>query len=93
MKSVKEALLASFPDGHPPLLVDGGIRRGSDVIKCIALGADAVLLGRPLLYALAAGGESGVARALQIFVAELESSMKLSGCASVQDIGEELLAV
>ncbi|MDT8998285.1 alpha-hydroxy acid oxidase [Paucibacter sp. APW11] len=73
------------------LLVDGGIRRGSDVLKAMALGANAVLLGRPYVHALAAAGALGVARALRLLRDELEIAMALSGCRTLADAGPQLL--
>ncbi|KAJ9527343.1 hypothetical protein QJQ45_025608 [Haematococcus lacustris] len=70
---------------------DGGIRRGSDVVKALALGASGVLLGRPVLYGLALGGAQGVTRVLQLLREELELAMALSGCAKLSDIGPGLL--
>jgi 4-hydroxymandelate oxidase len=67
------------------LLVDGGIRRGTDVLKAMALGADAVLLGRPYVHALAAAGALGVAHALRLLRDELEIAMVLSGCKTLAD--------
>lgn len=67
-----------------PVLIDGGFRRGSDIIKALALGAKAILLGRATLYGLAAGGEPGVAKALSILQSELDRSLALLGCESVQ---------
>jgi lactate 2-monooxygenase len=67
-----------------PVLMDSGIRRGADVMKALALGASAVLLGRPYVYALAAGGESGVTDALRNLIAELDIQLALCGCASPQ---------
>ena len=74
-----------------PLLVDGGIRRGTDVLKAMALGADAVLLGRPYVHALAASGALGVAHALRLLRDELEIAMALSGCKTLADAGPALL--
>ncbi len=74
-----------------PLLVDGGIRRGTDVLKAIALGANAVLLGRPYVHALAASGALGVAQALRLLRDELEIAMALSGCKTLADAGPALL--
>lgn len=68
-----------------PLLVDGGIRRGTDVLKAIALGANAVLLGRPYVHALAAAGALGVAHALRLLRDELEIAMALSGCKTLAE--------
>ncbi|GLC35734.1 hypothetical protein PLESTB_000488900 [Pleodorina starrii] len=77
--------------GRVPVLVDGGVRRGTDVIKALALGASAVLLGRPVLYGLAVGGQAGVERVLQLLRNEIELSMALAGCATLRDIGPHLL--
>ncbi|GBF99384.1 aldolase-type TIM barrel family [Raphidocelis subcapitata] len=74
-----------------PVLVDGGIRRGTDVIKALALGADAVLVGRPVLYGLAVGGQPGVERVLGVLRQELELGMALCGAVRVGDITSELL--
>jgi 4-hydroxymandelate oxidase len=62
-----------------PVLMDGGVRRGTDILKAIALGASAVLVGRPSLWGLAAGGAAGVARAIAILREELEMAMLLTG--------------
>jgi 4-hydroxymandelate oxidase len=78
--------------GRVPLLMDGGVRRGTDVLKAIALGAQAVLVGRPVVWGLAAEGEEGVAAVLDIFRAEVENAMALTGCRSVAEIGRELVA-
>ncbi|MFG6431813.1 alpha-hydroxy acid oxidase [Roseateles sp. LYH14W] len=74
-----------------PLLVDGGLRRGTDVLKAMALGANAVLLGRPYVHALAASGALGVAHALRLLRDELEIAMALSGCKTLADAGPALL--
>ena len=74
-----------------PLIVDGGIRRGTDVLKAIALGARAVLVGRPALHALAAGGALGVAQMLRLLRDELEMAMALTGCRTLADAGPALL--
>lgn len=66
--------------------VDGGISRGTDVLKCLALGAKAVLVGRAVLWGLAVGGEEGVADVLRILKDELETNMKLCGCPNVDSI-------
>ncbi len=65
------------------LIVDGGIRRGSDILKALALGADAVAIGRAYLFGLAAGGEAGVARSISILEAELRRGMALLGCCDI----------
>ncbi|KAL5732140.1 (S)-2-hydroxy-acid oxidase [Ranunculus cassubicifolius] len=72
--------------GKVPVLFDGGIRRGTDVFKALALGAQAVLIGRPVIYGLAAKGEYGVRRVIEMLRDELELTMALSGCCSVNDI-------
>ena len=74
-----------------PMLVDGGIRRGTDVLKAIALGADAVLLGRPYVHALATAGALGVAHALRLLRDELEIAMALCGCKQLSEAGPHLL--
>jgi isopentenyl diphosphate isomerase/L-lactate dehydrogenase-like FMN-dependent dehydrogenase len=73
------------------VLMDGGVRRGGDIVKALALGARAVLLGRGTAYGLAAGGEKGVDRALAIFHADLVRTMKLLGCASIAELGPHCL--
>ena len=70
-------------DGRIEVLMDGGIRRGSDIVKAICLGARAVLCGRAYAYGLAAAGEAGVTRALEILRVDLERTLKLLGCPSV----------
>ncbi len=73
-------------EGRLPVLVDGGIRRGVDVAIALALGADAVLVGRPALWGLAAGGEEGVRRVLGLLREELELALALCGCASPAEL-------
>jgi len=72
--------------GRVPVLIDGGIRRGTDVVKALALGADAVLLGRTVMWALAAGGEDGVTSAIEILADELANAMRLAGCATIAEL-------
>ena len=72
--------------------VDGGIRRGRDVLKAIALGARAVLIGRPILWGLCVGGEEGAINVLEILRRELDEAMLLCGCAKLSEIGRSLLA-
>jgi 4-hydroxymandelate oxidase len=84
--------IAAALDGALPLLVDGGIRRGTDVLKALALGARAVLVGRPIVFALAVAGAQGVAHALRLLRDELEIAMALVGCASPAEAGPALLA-
>jgi 4-hydroxymandelate oxidase len=83
--------LADAVQGRIPLLVDGGIRRGTDVLKAIALGATAVLLGRPVVYGLANAGAAGVAHVLRLLLDELHAAMALTGCASLADANPGLL--
>lgn len=83
--------IAEAIQGRLPLLVDGGIRRGTDVLKALALGAQAVLIGRPQLHGLAVGGPAGVAHMIGILRAELEVAMALTGCASLTDIDRRVL--
>jgi 4-hydroxymandelate oxidase len=77
--------------GRVPLLVDGGIRRGTDVLKALALGASAVLVGRPYLYGLAVAGAAGVARVVEILRTELEHAMALTGHASVEALDASVI--
>jgi 4-hydroxymandelate oxidase len=76
--------------GRVPLLVDGGIRRGTDAVKALLRGADAVLIGRPYLYALAIGGADGVARCLSLLIEEMRLAMALVGATSLQDLNRDL---
>ena len=73
------------------IYVDGGIRRGSDVLKAIAIGARAVLIGRPILWGLCVAGEEGALRILEILRRELDEAMLLCGCSKLSDIGPWLL--
>jgi 4-hydroxymandelate oxidase len=75
--------------GDAPVIVDGGIRDGVDVFRALALGADAVLIGRPFLWGLAAEGEAGVARVLEALRLDLELTLRLAGCPTVADVGPE----
>jgi (S)-mandelate dehydrogenase len=78
--------------GKMSVLVDGGVRRGVDALKAVALGAEGVMLGRATLYGACAAGEAGAARAIQILRDELVRSMQLSGVRSIEEIGPDLLA-
>jgi 4-hydroxymandelate oxidase len=78
--------------GRVPVIVDGGIRRGTDVLKALALGARAAAIGRPQLWALSAGGEEGVRLVLEMFREELALAMALSGCPALSDIDRSLVA-
>jgi 4-hydroxymandelate oxidase len=77
--------------GELPILVDGGIRRGTDVLKAIALGATAVLVGRPYVYGLANTGAMGVSHVLRLLRDELEIAMALCGCATLDQISSTTL--
>jgi 4-hydroxymandelate oxidase len=77
--------------GKVPLLVDGGIRRGTDIVKAIALGATAVAVGRPVLWGLAVGGERGVVEVFDTLREELERALTLCGCGSVIDVSADLV--
>ncbi len=79
-------------DGRGALLVDGGIRRGTDIIKALALGADAVLLGRPVLWGLALAGEEGVRHALQLLRDEFDLALALTGCRSPGELSRDYLS-
>jgi 4-hydroxymandelate oxidase len=76
-------------DGRVPVLLDGGIRRGTDVVKALALGADAVAVGRPALWGLAADGERGVVSVLEILRNEFANALTLCGAASPRDLGRD----
>ena len=78
-------------NGRIPVLVDGGVRWGTDVLKALALGASAVMLGRPVLWGLAAAGETGVLRVLEILRDELATAMALAGCPSLVSIDRSLV--
>lgn len=77
--------------GRVPVLVDGAVRRGTDVLKALALGARAVLLGRPVLHGLAVAGATGVAHVLNLLRSELQAAMVLAGCPRLADIGPHCL--
>ncbi|WP_327049047.1 alpha-hydroxy-acid oxidizing protein [Microbispora sp. NBC_01189] len=83
--------IAAAVGGAVPVLVDGGIRRGTDVVKALALGASAVAVGRPVLWGLAADGERGAARVLGLLRDEIEHALALCGVASVRDLGPDLV--
>jgi len=84
--------IADAVGGAVPLLVDGGVRRGTDVFKALALGATAVLVGRPVVWGLAHAGAAGVAHVLRVLRDELEVAMALTGCATLGGISRAALA-
>ncbi|MBL9018605.1 MAG: alpha-hydroxy-acid oxidizing protein [Myxococcales bacterium] len=84
--------IAEAVAGRAELLLDGGVRRGADVIKAVALGARCVLVGRPVLWGLAAGGRAGVGTALGILRRELDLAMALCGCADIASVTRDLVA-
>jgi 4-hydroxymandelate oxidase len=75
--------IADAVAGRGEVFVDGGVRRGADVLRAVALGARAVLLGRPILWGLAAGGEDGAHGVLEALRSELDLAMALAGCADL----------
>jgi 4-hydroxymandelate oxidase len=77
--------------GRIEVLIDGGVRRGTDVLKAIALGAKAVLIGRPVLWGLAANGEAGVTHVLELLRSELDLAMALCGCTSLDQVSDDLI--
>jgi 4-hydroxymandelate oxidase len=78
-------------EGRTELLIDGGFRRGTDILKGLALGARAVLIGRPILWGLAIDGKNGVTRVLDLLANELSISMALSGVTNPQNIPADLI--
>jgi len=84
--------VADAIEGRAEVLLDGGVRRGTDVVKALCLGADGVMIGRPALWALALGGEAGVRRVLNMMRLELREAMALCGARSLGDLSAELLA-
>ncbi|MDQ0391436.1 alpha-hydroxy acid oxidase [Labrys monachus] len=83
--------VAQAVDGRIPVFLDGGVRRGADIVKAIALGATACLIGRPQLWGLAVAGERGMAHVLDIYRREMDRVMGLAGLRSVDEIGPDLL--
>jgi isopentenyl diphosphate isomerase/L-lactate dehydrogenase-like FMN-dependent dehydrogenase len=94
-----QASLRALPEvvkavnGQTEILMDGGIRRGSDIVKALCLGARAVLCGRAYAYGLAAAGEAGVNRAVEILRADLDRTLRLLGCASVDELNRSYVNV
>jgi 4-hydroxymandelate oxidase len=83
--------IADAVGGRIEILVDGGVRRGTDVVKALALGARAVLIGRPVLWGLAVGGSEGVRAVLELLRGELELAMMLAGCPTVAEVTRDLV--
>jgi 4-hydroxymandelate oxidase len=77
--------------GRVEVLIDGGIRRGTDVLKALALGARAVLVGRPVLWGLTLDGAAGVRAVLEHLRGEIDLAMALAGCPSINEIGPGLV--
>jgi L-lactate dehydrogenase (cytochrome) len=84
LRALPEVVAAA--NGRAEILMDGGVRRGSDIVKALCMGARAVLIGRAYAYGMAAGGEAGIRRALEILRADFERTMRLIGCSSVSEL-------
>lgn len=78
-------------DGRAAILLDGGVRRGTDILKALALGASAVLVGRPMVWGLSVAGQAGVSHVLELLRAELDEAMALCGCPRVADLTPDLV--
>jgi 4-hydroxymandelate oxidase len=83
--------IAALVDGRVPVILDGGVRRGTDVVKALALGADAVAVGRPVLWGLAAGGEAGVRRVLELLREEFDNALALCGASGPAELTPSLV--
>jgi L-lactate dehydrogenase (cytochrome) len=83
--------IAEAVGSETEVLIDGGVRSGQDVLRAVALGAKACLIGRAYIYGLGAGGEAGVAKAIDIIRRELDATMALTGCKAIADIGPHVL--
>jgi L-lactate dehydrogenase (cytochrome) len=91
LRALPEVVAAA--NGQIEVLMDGGIRRGSDIVKALCLGARAVLCGRAYAYGLAAAGHAGVARALDILKSDVERTLRLLGCASVSGLDRSFVDI
>eukprot|EP00243_Klebsormidium_subtile_P011910 TRINITY_DN6981_c0_g1_i1.p1 TRINITY_DN6981_c0_g1~~TRINITY_DN6981_c0_g1_i1.p1 ORF type:complete len:379 (-),score=103.07 TRINITY_DN6981_c0_g1_i1:388-1524(-) len=89
IQALEEVVIAA--EGKIPVFLDGGVRRGTDVLKALALGAQGVFVGRPVVYGLASAGEAGVKKVLQMLRDELELAMALVGCPNVKDINRSII--
>lgn len=85
--------VADAVGGRTEIICDGGVRRGSDIVKALALGANACMAGRAYLYGLGAAGESGVDRVLELFASDMKRTMALIGCQKVDDLGPAYVSV
>ncbi len=83
--------IASVVKDRVPVIVDGGIRRGTDILKALALGANAIAIGRPVLWGLSSNGEEGVLEVLKMLKHELDTTMALCGCTTVKEIDKNLI--
>lgn len=83
--------IAEAVDGRVPILIDSGFRQGTDVMKALALGANMVFIGRPVLHGLTVKGEAGVEDVLRILKEELETAMKFCGTPTIKDITSDLI--
>jgi 4-hydroxymandelate oxidase len=92
--SALEALpeVAAAVGQQAAVYIDGGVRRGTDILKALALGAEAVMVGRPVLWGLAVGGQQGVERVLEVLRCELDMALALCGCPSIDAVTPDLLA-
>jgi 4-hydroxymandelate oxidase len=84
--------IADAVAGRTGVLLDSGVRRGTDVVKALALGADAVMIGRPVLWGLATGGAAGVRRTVELLVSEVREAMTLCGARTIAELSPDLLA-
>src|SRR5690606_35579266 len=86
LPAVRQAVSPRFP-----VMFDGGIRRGSDILVALALGADFCFVGRPTLYGVAAGGRKGADRAVEILRDEVDRGLAMIGCRTLEDLGPQVL--
>ena len=89
LRALPEVLAAV--NGRVEVMVDGGVRRGGDIVKALCLGARAVLIGRAYAWGLGAAGGPGVARAIEILSADIDRTMRLLGCSSVSELSREFV--